>query len=176
MTHRRYRRDVAHPLPAVGSVSVGVTATPEALWPLVSDPSVPARFSTELEEAAFLEGSGAEVGAVIEGRNVNGGFEWTTHSTVVVCDPPRCFAWATGGAEAPAATWTFLVEDAVGGATLTHSVVLHEGQQPLASAIEAEPDRAAAIVQDRLAVLLVSMERTVSGIAGLAESAEAADG
>lgn len=150
-------------------MSIGVGASPEALWPLISDPAVPARFSTELTKASFLDGGGAAVGSVIEGHNANGPASWTTHSDVVTCEPPRCFAWATGGAEVPVATWSFEVAPADGGATLTHTVVLHDGVPPLAPAIAADPDRADEIVQGRLAVLLVSMEQTVSGIAAMAE-------
>ena len=151
-------------------MSIGVAASPEVLWPLVSDPAVPARFSDELQEAAFLDGGRAAVGAVIEGRNANGPATWTTRSDVVICDAPRRFSWATGGAATPAATWSFEVVRADGGATLTHTVVLHDGAPPLAPAIAADPERAAEIVQGRLAVLLASMTKTVSGIAALAEA------
>ena len=159
----------ADPLPATGSVSVGVAAPPEALWPLVSDPATPARFSDELAEAAFLDGDAPVVGAVIVGRNVNGAFTWTTHSTVVDCEPPRLFRWATGGADAPAATWTLSVASADGGSTLTHTVVLHAGRDPLGPAIEAAPERGQEIVDERMARVLTNMERTVAGIAAIAE-------
>jgi hypothetical protein len=156
-------------LPATASVAVGVAASPEVLWPLVCDPAMPARFSDEVEAAAFLDAAIPALGAVIEGRNVNGEARWTTHSTVVVCDPPTTFSWATGGAEAPAATWTFTVRPADGGATLTHTVVLHEGREPLAGAIAAAPEQAAEIVDGRMAVLVANMQQTVDGIARLAE-------
>lgn len=160
---------MAEVLPAVGEVSIGVAAPPEALWPLVSDPAIPARFSTELVGARFLEGEGPRVGAEIEGRNANGEFTWTTRSTVVVCDEPTGFAWATGGAEEPAATWSFEVRRAEGGSTLTHRVVLHAGRPPLGPAIEAEPERASEIVDERMATVLENMQRVVTGIAELAE-------
>jgi hypothetical protein len=156
-------------LPATGEVSVGVAATPAALWPLVSDPSMPARFSSELVEARFVGDATPCVGAEIEGRNVNGAFTWSTRSTVVACEAPTCFSWATGGAEAPAATWTFELEPLGGGARLTHRVVLHAGREPLGPALEAEPERAEDIVAERMASVLVNMERVVTGIAALAE-------
>jgi hypothetical protein len=156
-------------LPAEGVVSVGVAASPEALWPLVSDPTVPARFSGELLEARFVEGQVATVGSEIEGQNANGEVRWTTRSTVVACVEPTRFAWATGGMEAPVATWSFEVERADGGATLTHRVVLHAGRPPLAPAIEAAPERARAIVDDRMATVVENMQRVVTGIAATAE-------
>ena len=159
-------------LPATGEVTVGVAAPPEVLWPLVSDPSVPARFSDELVEAHFVDGKGACVGAEIEGRNANGEFAWTTRSTVVDCEAPTLFRWATGGADAPAATWSLEVVRADGGATLTHRVVLHAGRPPLGPAIEAEPERAREIVEARMALVLANMQRVVTGIAAAAEGAD----
>ena len=162
------------PLPATGSVQVGVAATPAQLWRIVADPATPARFSSELAEAR-LDGELLAVGAVIEGRNVRGDVSWTTRSTVIECTEPVRLTWATGEAAAPTATWSFEVRDAPGGATLVHSVVLHEGREPFASAIAREPERAAELVEERMAELLENMSRTVHGMAGLAE-AQAADG
>jgi hypothetical protein len=158
---------VASVLPATGSVTVAVAAPPASLWRFVIDPATPARFSSEVESARYVEGDAGTVGAIIEGHNVNGDFRWTTRSTVVDCVEPTRFAWATG--DPPAATWAFDVAPADGGATLTHTVVLHEGRPPLGPAVEADPDGAQAIVDGRLAALLVNMERTVAGIAALAE-------
>jgi Polyketide cyclase / dehydrase and lipid transport len=159
-------------LPATGSVSVVVGAVPETLWGLVSDPSTPARFSRELVEASFVGGGPPRLGVEIEGRNENGSFTWTTRSTVVVCDEPSRFVWATGGAEAPAATWSFEVAPSGTGSTLTHRVVFHRGGEPLAPAIEAEPERAHEIVEARLAQVLEAMQRVVTGTAALAETAD----
>jgi hypothetical protein len=43
-------------------VEVHVAAPPEAVWPLVSDISVPARFSSELAGAEWADGFGGAVG------------------------------------------------------------------------------------------------------------------
>jgi uncharacterized protein YndB with AHSA1/START domain len=158
------------PLPATGSVQVGVAATPEQLWRFVSDPAAPARFSTELVDAHLEDGGPMRIGAVITGTNARGKATWTTHSAVVECDPPRRLSWATGGAEEPTATWTFEVRDAPGGSTLVHSVVLHEGREPFASAIEREPERATEFVEGRMAELLENMALTVQGLSALAEA------
>jgi hypothetical protein len=160
------------PLPATGSVQVGVAASPGQLWRLVSDAGVPARFSTELVEAQFEDDGPVRVGSVIVGNNARGEFSWTTRSTIVECEAPRRLTWATGGAEEPTATWSFEIRDAPGGATLVHTVVLHEGREPFASAIAREPARAAEIVNTRMAELLENMAVTVKGLATLAEAAE----
>ena len=154
-------------LPATGSVSVFVAVPPTQIWPLISDPATPARFSRELQVAAFINGSTATKGAVIEGHNARGTFEWTTLSTVTDCEEPRLFQWAVGDETTPVATWTFEVTPTDNGSTLTHSVVLHAGQPPLATAIEAEPERAHEIVEKRLSSLVRNMQSTVEGIASL---------
>lgn len=164
------------PLPATGSVQVGVAVPAEQLWAFVSDPTLPAQFSPELVDAQLEDPGPVRVGAVIVGRNVHGEMAWTTRSTVVECEAPRRFSWATGGADEPTATWTFEVRDAPGGSTLVHTVVLHEGREPFASAIANEPDRANELVANRMAELLEHMGLTVEGLASLAESADAGRG
>ena len=156
-------------LPASGSVSIDVAVGPEALWPLISDPSMPAAFSHELQEAAFQGADEPGVGAVIEGRNARGDFSWTTTSRVTACDEPGLFRWVTGAEGPPGATWTLTAESAAGGARLTHEVVLHAGGNPLGPAIEAEPLRAHEIVDARLREVLANMTRTIEGIAAIAE-------
>jgi hypothetical protein len=163
------------PLPATGSVSVGVGASPEALWELVSDPSTPARFSPELVEAAFVDGGPARVGAEIEGHNRNDRFAWTTRSTVVACTAPSSFAWATGGTAQPGAVWCFEVERTGAGATLTHRVVFPAGGEPLSSAVATDEAGGHRIVEQRVAEVLDGMQRVVAGIAQLAEGTEPSD-
>lgn len=158
-------------LPASASVERDVAAPPEVLWPLVSDPQVPARFSPELEDAHVDGGGAATLGAVIVGRNARAGRAWTTRSTVVECEPPRRFGWATGDEDHPTATWTIDIRATQTGAVLRHRVVLHEGLEPLAGAVAREPARAASIVEGRLAELVAGMAATLEGIASLAEAA-----
>ncbi len=173
MRQRGYLAGVARDaLPATGSVSVGVDAPPASLWRLVSDPSTPARLSPELADAAIVEGGPARLGAEIEGHNTNDRFRWTTRSTVVACDAPTRFAWATGDADAPSATWSFEVARQGAGSTLTHRVVFHAGGEPLGPAIEADPARGHEIVDQRMAQVLDGMQRVVAGIAALAEGHE----
>jgi len=158
-------------LPATATVAVSVAAPPETLWKFVSDPSVCARFSAELRVAGFAAGQSAEVGAVIEGTNGRGDATWSTRSLVVECEAPTRFGWATG--DPPAATWTFDVAPAAGGATLTHEVVFHPGVPPLATALDADPEHATEILDARMAEVLASMEAVATGIARLAEGADA---
>jgi hypothetical protein len=154
-------------LPAAGQVSVEIAATAEQVWVYACDPSIPARFSSELQEAAFVDETPPSLGAVIEGRNARGDFEWTTLSTVIAYEPLRIFSWATGDADDPAATWTFAIEPTGESLVLSHSVVFHAGKAPLAPAIEREPERAPEIVDGRMTEVMANMRATVEGIAAL---------
>jgi len=156
-------------LPATVEATSEVRAAPSSLWPLLCDPSTPSKFSTELASARFVTAGGPRIGAIIEGRNVRGGFEWTTRSTVIACDEPTRFSWATGDEGDPTATWSFLVVGTDVASTLTHRVILHPGKPPLSTAIEREPDRAREIVATRLSELAGNMDLTVKGIASIAE-------
>jgi hypothetical protein len=162
-----YLRVPSSDLPASGSVSIEIDATASQVWPYICDPTVPARFSSELQEAEFLDGPGPSESAVIKGRNARGTFEWTTMSVVTDCEAPRLFRWATGDVGDPTATWTLEVTSAADGMVPTHSVVLHAGKAPLAPAIEKEPDRAREIVDARMAEVLTNMAATIAGIAAL---------
>ena len=152
-------------LPASGSVSTKVAATPDELWRIFSDPLTWAEFSSELQEAHYVDGEGPKVGAVIAGRNQRGDFSWTTESFVTRCVPPTLLEWATGDREQPTATWTLVATDAEGGTTLTHSVVLHPDVAPLGPAVANDPDHAHDIVQSRLNDILANMQSNLDGIA-----------
>ena len=156
-------------LPTTRSLSVEIEAPPGKVWTLVSDPSVPAMFSHELQTAKFIEGDGPTIGAVIEGHNARDGYEWTTHSTVTACEEPQIFTWAVADAEDPIATWSFTISPTSTGSILTETVTLHADKPPLARAIAKEPERAGEIVTKRVASLLDSMRDTLDGIAALAE-------
>jgi uncharacterized protein YndB with AHSA1/START domain len=159
-------------LPITRSLSVEVEAPPSRLWPLISDPAIPARFSHELQTAHFVAGDGVAVGSVIEGHNARGGHEWTTHSTVTACEENQIFRWAVDGPDKPVATWSFVIAPTASGSILTETVTLHEDREPLAGAIAREPERAEEIVTKRVASLLDSMRDTIDGIAALAEGRE----
>lgn len=76
-------------------VDVVVAAPPDAIWNLVTDIRLPARFSSEFDGADWLDGlTEPKVGARFVGRNHHpAAGEWETTSTVVECDPGRAFAW-----------------------------------------------------------------------------------
>src|ERR1700687_2923150 len=90
----------------VVAAQIDIQAPPERGWDMVSHIFLMAELSAELQELPWLDGvTGPAVGHRFTGRNAHPAMgEWETVSTVVACDPPRCFAWAVGDPGPPSAT------------------------------------------------------------------------
>lgn len=156
------------------TVSTTTTASPEELWPLVVDPSTPARFSDELQGAAWKPTDGVEppgLGARFVGHNRNQWLgDYTTLSTVTVHEPVRRFGWTVQALDDPVSDWLLEIRPTPTGNRVTFTARL--GGSPLSGlvqAIERAPDRAAELTEGRLAMLAGSMQRTIEGIAAIAE-------
>ena len=154
------------------TVEVDVDAPPQRLWDLISDVTLPARFSDEFQGAEWLDGDSLGVGARFVGRNSIGERQWETVSHVVACDSPRLFAWNVSDAENPSAQWRFEL-DRVGSSTrLRQCMTMGPGRSGTTRAMEQDPDNASQILAARRATLRRNMELTVQGIKQLAETEE----
>ena len=85
------------------SVTVHMSASPEAVWELVSDVTSIGKYSPETFEAEWIDGAtGPEVGARFRGhvkRNGKGPIYWTK-CTVTECEPGKVFAFGVDGVRA----------------------------------------------------------------------------
>ncbi|HEX4660780.1 MAG TPA: SRPBCC family protein [Streptosporangiaceae bacterium] len=154
-------------------VSVVIAATPRAVWPLVSDIQLPARFSSEFQGAEWLDGApGPSLGARFKGRNHHPARgEWETTSTICEYQPERQFGWAVGSPEFPAARWRFDLEPQAAGETrLTQWVQLGPGPSGISYVIESMPHKESRILRRRLAEHQANMQATIAGIKNLAET------
>ena len=156
-------------------VEIHVAAPPSAVWSLVSDITLPARFSTELTGAEWAEGTpGPCAGARFTGHSQHPMVgAWQTTCTVVTCEEPRAFGWVVEDLDHPAARWGFELEPDGGGTLLRQWAVLGPGPSGLTPAIEAMPDKEERIVAHRLAEHAANMRRCLAGIKQLAELARA---
>jgi Polyketide cyclase / dehydrase and lipid transport len=152
-------------------VEVHVAAPPAAVWPLVSDISVPARFSTELVGADWADGAGGpRVGARFVGRSHHDAIgDWQATCEVVACAPEQAFSWVVGDPAWPSARWGFELEAGAGGTWLRQWATLGPAPSGLTPAITAMPDKEERIVARRLAEHEANMRRCVEGIKALAE-------
>ena len=153
-------------------VSVVIAAAPRAVWPLVLDVQLPARFSSEFQGAQWLDGAtGPALGARFRGRNYHPARgEWESISTICDYQPERQLGWSVGSPEFPAARWRFVLEPDSGGTRLTQWVQLGPGPSGISDVIESMPDKESRILHRRLAEHRANMQATIAGIKTLAES------
>lgn len=153
------------------AVSVDVAASPERVWELVCDIALMPRFSSELLSTAWADGfRGPELGAQFLGTNRHPAIgEWTTTSHIVDFEPPRRFGWAVGNPENPAAVWQFELSPLPAGTRLSYTARIGPGPSGVSMLIEREPERAAEIIERRLAQFVAGMGATLAGIRELAE-------
>ena len=148
-----------------------VAAAPEALWLLVSDIHLPARFSSEFAGAEWLEGATGPARARFVGHNAHpAAGQWDTVSTISAFEPGATLRVV--GRRSGRAIVNMAVHPASGGCR-------HEGIQwmrmgPARSginpAIDAMPDKEDRILRRRLDEHKANMEATLQGIKQLAES------
>jgi hypothetical protein len=142
-----------------------IDASLGAVWALVSDVTIPVRFSTELEEVTWLDDTR------FTGRSRHPAIgEWSTTCTVVACDPESLFAWVVGDPENPSAQWRFSLEAEGNVTRLRQWMRMGPAVSGLNIAIEAMPDKEERIIGRRLDEHRANMQLTVDGIKSLAES------
>jgi uncharacterized protein YndB with AHSA1/START domain len=147
------------------TVDVRIAAPPEVVWELVSDIDLPARFSTELQSATWIDDT------TFTGRNRHeAAGEWETTCTVVERVEGVTFAYAVGDPGNPSASWRFTLEPDGPGTRLTQWMRMGPAPSGLTPAIEAMPDKEERIVARRLDEHRFNMLATLAGIKDLAES------
>ncbi|MGH9184993.1 MAG: SRPBCC family protein [Acidimicrobiales bacterium] len=173
--HReKYRPPVRYADGPTAEVTIHIDAPPARVWSVVTDISMPARFSDEFQGANWLDGAtGPATGARFMGRNRHPATgEWETTSVVVACEPERVFGWAVGDADDPTAEWRFELEPDNGGTRLRQWARMGPAPSGLTFAIMARPDKEERIVARRLEEWQRNMTATVEGIKAIAEGRE----
>jgi hypothetical protein len=147
--------------------SARVAATPEEAWALVTDITLPARFSPELQAAEWLDGATqVAVGNRFRGHNKHEALgEWTTECRVSEVEEGRRWVWQVGNAEGEVmASWGFEVEPARDGTTVRQWARMGPAPSGLAGAIAAMPEKEARIVARRLEEWQAGITANLDGI------------
>jgi Polyketide cyclase / dehydrase and lipid transport len=110
------------------SVTVHIRATPEQIWPLVSDVTNTKRFAAETFDARWLDGAtGPAAGVRFKGhvkRNGWGPVYWSV-ATIDACEPGREFAFSVDLLPGrPAIRWRYQFEPKGDGTDVTESFEL----------------------------------------------------
>ena len=153
----------------VVEVAVSIDAPVDAVWDLVSDIDLPARFQDEFVEAVWLD-DGPSLNARFLGRNRRGERTWETTSWLISYEPMMTFGWAVSDKDEPSATWTFFLEVAERGTALRFRRIIGLGPSGLTTAIERYPEREEEIIATRDEEHRTNMQAVVDGVRQLAES------
>ncbi|RJQ69572.1 SRPBCC family protein [Pseudonocardiaceae bacterium YIM PH 21723] len=146
------------------TVEVPVRADRADLWTLITDITLPTRFSRELIGAHWLDepGPGARFIGISEHPRIG---QWEILNHVVIWEPLQAFGWATVDPDRPGASWTFEVEPTV----LRYHARLGSGPSKLAQAISRYPEQEELIIERRLGEWRDNMQAVVNGIKDLVE-------
>jgi len=154
-----------------------VAAPPSAIWPVVCDISMPAKFSSEFQGGEWLDGvTEPALGARFRGRNFHPARgAWETVSTIYLFEPDHQLGWAVGSLDQPAASWLFCLEpvvaaDGSGATRLRQWAQLGPGESGISELIAQMPDKESRILHRRLAEHNANMLATLTGIKELAEA------
>jgi nitroreductase len=151
-------------------VEIDIDAAASAVWSLVTDIGLPARFSSEFLGAEW-EGDERGVGAVFHGRNHHNAIgEWTIPCFVDAYDEPRSFGWRTSDPSTPGARWRFDLEPLDGGTRLRFRYTIGPGPSGTSMAIANHPGKEARVLRRRLDEVDANMQATVAGVKQLAEA------
>ena len=153
-------------------VDLLINASPEAVWMMVSDIQLPARFSSEFRGGEWLDDEAVpRVGARFRGRNHHPAIgEWETTCTVSQFDPPLVFGYVVGDPDDPSAHWRFTLTAEGSGTRLSQWMQMGPARSGINLAIDAMPDKETKILQRRLAEHHANMEANLRGIKETLES------
>lgn len=143
----------------------------DAVWALLTDISLPTRFSPELQEVEWLDGaSEVAVGARFRGRNANEHLgEWVTECEVIENEPGRRWVWQVHGTEGIMATWGFELDPGRDSLTISQWARLGPAPSGVSIFIAAKPDREGRIIAGRLEQWREAMTITLEGVKQLVE-------
>ena len=141
-------------------------------WAYLTDITVPARCSAELQSVEWLDGADrVQVGARFRGRNKNVAIgEWETVCEVVEVEDQRRWVWNVLGHDGPIASWGFEVEPASDGVLIRQWARMGPGPSGLNIGIAAQPDKEARIVARRLSDWQQNMAANLEWIRAQAEA------
>ncbi len=141
-------------------VSREISASADAVWPLVSDLTRMGEWSPENQGGEWIKGAtGPAVGALFKGRNSNGKRSWSTTVKVIEFDPPKCMAFALMVGRSAWCDWVWEVAPSANGCTVTHSWI--DRRSKLANWLGGKVSG----VTDRAAHNRANMERTIDALA-----------
>ena len=150
-------------------VEVDIDARPRAVWPLVTDIELPARFSSEFVGAEWQTEPGP--GGRFLGRNERDGRAWEVECHVTAWDEHRAFEWSTTDPASPGAVWRFELSEIGLRTRLRFSVRIGTENNLTARFAVQDPTQEEAVLHARRSALKANMQATVEGLRDAATDA-----
>lgn len=141
------------------------------IWALVTDITLPARFSAELQDVEWLDGATeVKIGNRFRGHNRHEALgEWSTECRVIEVEPGRRWVWAVRAGDNQMATWGFEVDPGPKGVTVRQWARMGPDPSGLSVAIEAMPEKEGRIIARRLDEWRTNIQANLVGIRQLVE-------
>ncbi|ORV13615.1 SRPBCC family protein [Mycobacterium celatum] len=152
-------------------VSERIVGDPAEIWAVITDVTLPARFSTELQKVEWLDGADhVTVGARFRGYSSHPSFgQWHTDCRVVEVEDHTRWVWEVEGDGQASATWGFELDPTRDGAIVRQWARMGPGPSGLSPAIAAMPEKEGRIVARRLAEWEAGIRANLAGIKALFE-------
>ena len=149
---------------AYREASVEISASPEAVYDLVSDLPRMGEWSPESTGGQWKDGGTGQAGDWFEGHNRAGEREWTRESEVAVAKRGREFTFVVGGVEANCTWWCYEMAPSATGTTLSERWWIVNKTPALQAATEEQ-------FQGRVDLTQGSLEKTLAAVKATAEAA-----
>lgn len=142
--------------PTTGTASIGIAASPDAVYAHLTDLAMLPELSPENVRCEFLDDSTSiEVGTKFRGHNRAGDYEWHADCVVTVADPGRTFEFTVPPGFEHATTWRYdIVADGEG------CIVTESFDAPLLAMPDIYPGR----IEGRCDMLQAACETTLANL------------
>jgi hypothetical protein len=151
-----------------------IVGDPAAIWALVIDITLPARFSGELQSVEWVgDATDVAVGNRFRGHNQNPDLgDWSTECTVVEVEPGSRWTWTVNGGDSLMATWGFEVDPGRDAVTVRQWGRMGPDPSGLNIAIDAMPEKEGRIISRRMREWRTNMQANLAGIKALIEGGD----
>ena len=151
-------------------VEIDTDARPEAVWEVISDIGMPARFSQELVDAEWTSDGDRGVGSTFRGSNsIPDIRDWDTNCIVTAWKDQETFEWRVTDAQKPGAIWRFDLVEQGGGSRLRFSMTIGKENNGTAPRALKDPSQESEILRTRRLIHKANMQRVVEGVKGLVD-------
>ncbi len=151
-------------------VEIDTDARPKAVWEVISDIGMPARFSEELVDAEWISDGDHGVGSTFRGSNsIPDIRDWDTNCIVTAWKDRETFEWRVTDAQKPGAIWRFDLVEQGGGSRLRFSMTIGKENNGTAPRALKDPSQESEILRTRRLIHKANMQRVVEGVKGLVD-------